>query len=263
MTRPQPSRGRILHRIVRAAVLLSAGAAVVVLFALMTDAIEVEQAIPANIALGIAAGLISSIRYFTVRLPIAMDPTTIEAGSETWGRLRGLTGDIGFALLVGVAGWIAVWIVRALSLQPDQSSAGDGLALFFIGAAWSAGWLLTTVAVFLVWMPAAAFIGMRRARRRGATPSSGWRILTWTLVGLDVVVLVMIADAVFVPKEHAGPLAWWQIVLSVLAGIVGLLLVLLALAAVSWRWWPKRRRRGGKAPTAVVAPPPRPHEPER
>jgi hypothetical protein len=176
----------------------------------------VEDAIPANIALGIAAGLISSIRYFTVRLPIAMDPTSVEAGGETWSRLRGLVGDISFALLVGVAGWIAVWIIRALSLRSDQSSAGDGLALFFIGAAWSAGWLPTTIAVFLVWMPAAAFIGMRRARRRGAIPSSGWRILTRALVGLDIIVLVTIADAVFVPKEHTAPVAWWQIVLSVL-----------------------------------------------
>ncbi|UIN30747.1 hypothetical protein [Microbacterium binotii] len=262
MRRPQSKRGRILHRLVRAAVLLSAAAAVAVLFVMTTGAIEVEQAIPTIIVLGIAAGLISSIRYFTVRLPLAMDPATIEAGNETWGRLRGLAGDIGFALLVGVVGWIAVWIVRALSLRPDQSSAGDGLALFIIDAAWSAGWLLSTIAVFLVWMPTAAFIGMRRARRRGATPSSGWRILAWALLGLDVIVLVMIADAVFVPKEHAGPLAWWQIVLSVLAGIVGLLLVLLALATVSWRWWPRRWRRSRKAPTAVVEHPTRSHESE-
>lgn len=234
--------------------LLSAVAAVAVLFAMMSGAVEVEQAIPTNVALGIAAGLVSSIRYFTVRLPIAMDPTTLEAGSETWGRLRGLTGDMGYAILIGVAGWIAAWIMRAVSLRPDQSSVGDGLALFFMGGAWWAGWFLTALAVFLVWMPTAAFIGMRRARRRGATPSSGWRILAWALVGLDIIVLVMVADAVFVPKEHAGPLAWWQIVLSVLVGIVGLLMVLLALAAVTWRWWPKRGRRG-TAQATVESPP--------
>lgn len=261
MTPSQPQRGRILHRLVRAAVLLSAVAAVAVLFALMAGAIEVEQAIPANIALGIAAGLISSIRYLTVRLPIAMDPTSVEAGSETWGRLRGLTGDIGFALLVGVAGWIAVWIVRALSLRPDQSSAGDGLALFLIGAAWAAGWLLTTIAVFLVWMPATAFIGMRRARRRGAIPSSGWRILTWALVGLDIIVLVMIADAVFVPKDQAGPLAWWQVVLSLLYVLVFLLIFAAGFVAVTWRWWPKTRRR--RATQATVESPPESREPGR
>lgn len=243
MTRPKPS-GRILHRAVRAAVLLSAVAAVAVLFAVRAGAIEVDQAIPLNIALGIAAGIVSSIRSFTVRLPMAMDPTTVEAGSETWGRLRGITGDMGYALLIGVAGWIAVWILRAVSLRSGLSAIGDGLALFFMGAAWWMGWALTVIAAFLVWMPAAAFIGMRRARRRGASPSSGWRILAWALVVVDVIVLVMIADAVFVPKSQTGPAAWWQIVLALLTGMVYLLILLGGIAAVSWRWWPKKWRRG-------------------
>jgi hypothetical protein len=53
------------------------------------------------------------------------------------------------------------------------------------------------------------------------------------------------AQTALVPQDHAGPLAWWRIVLSVRTGVVYLLV--LGIAAVSWRWWPKNQRRRGAA----------------
>ncbi|GAA1823437.1 hypothetical protein [Agromyces salentinus] len=235
-----------MHRLVRAGVLLSAGAGIVllVLMASGISRIDVDQGIPAMVGIGFIGGAMSSVRFFTVRLPVGDDATSIAVASTTWGQLRGLFGDIGFSALLGTAGWIIASIVGAVASGPAQSTWGNVLAFFAIGALWSAGWLLVTIAVFLVWMPAAIFVATFSARRHGRIVEGSWPVLAWCLIGLDAFILLMVATAVFVPTGPAHE-EWapWQTALFVVNSSVLVLISFAVAGELVSRLLPRKWRR--------------------
>ncbi|WP_313547119.1 hypothetical protein [Leifsonia aquatica] len=163
-----------------------------------------------------------------------------------------MLGDVGRSILLGGAGWVVVCIVPAASLSAGQALWGDALAFFVIGGMWPAGFLSAIVTVFLVWMPAAAFVAAVGARRRGQRVRRSWSVMAWCLVGLDLLILLMVAEAVFVPTgEGHEPWAIWQTALFVVTSSI-LVLVSFCFAAV-WigtvlpsRWRSARRATRGK-----------------
>ncbi|GIT80266.1 hypothetical protein LLS1_19350 [Leifsonia sp. LS1] len=232
---------RILNRVLRIGVLLTALAAVAVLLLAAggSAALTVDTVIPVIAATGAAGGLVSSVRYGRVRLAVGRDSaaaTSIDAATTTWGKLSGMTADAAWSVLVGVIGWIIASIF-----------SGDALGFFVLGSMWLVGFLAVVVAVFLVWMPVAVFVAAVRAKGAGRKARGSWLALAWCLVGLDLFVILMVADAVLVPRGADGqshPENLWQTILFV--GVSGLL-VLLSIAWVvfrvgSWNHHVRRRR---------------------
>lgn len=232
---------KTLNRVLRVGVLLTALAAVAVLVLTAGGgtALTVDTLIPVLAATGAVGGLVSSVRYGTVRLAVGKDSaaaTSIDAATTTWGKLSGTTADLAWSVLVGVIGWIIASIL-----------SGDALGFFVLGSMWPVGFLAVVVAVFLVWMPVAVFTGAARSKRAGGKARASWLALAWCLVGLDLLLILMVAGAVFVPRGADGqshPENLWQTVLFV--GVSGLLL-LLSIAWVvfwigSWGLNPRQRR---------------------
>lgn len=257
--------GRMLHRLVRAGVLVSAVAGIVLLVVSVAATLDVDRVIPALFATGLVAGLLSSIRYLTVRLPVRADPQTVEAAWAMWGQLRGMLGDLGFAALLGLLGWGAACITHAAIAGPVRFQGTDMLAFLFIGGMWMAGWLAAALAAFLIWTPVAIFVGAARERRRGHAVRAGWLVIAWVLTGLDILVALMTASAVVVPggdRASADDLANrepWQVALVM---VTNLLLVLASLAIVGvsiLRLVPRkwlRRRRAPRSPDDAEPPTP-------
>ena len=146
-----------------------------------------------------------------------------------------MIADVGWSVLVGMVGWMVAWMI-----------SGDAVAFFLLGSMWLVGFLAVVVAVFLVWMPVALFASAVAVRRRGGKARGSWLSLAWCLVGLDLLVVLVVAEAVFVPRGADGgarPENLWQTILFV--GVSGLL-ILLSIARVvfwvgSWDPYPKQR----------------------
>ncbi|MBF4635821.1 hypothetical protein ITJ38_15530 [Agreia pratensis] len=242
----------ILNRVLRIGVLFTALAAIVVLlFAAGGDAgLGVDTLIPEIAVLGAVGGLISSVRYATVRLAVGQGnpaATSFDAATTTWGDLRGMIADAGWAVLLGTAGWIVACIVRATQLQPGQQLGGEALAFFMFGSMWLMGFLATVVAAFLVWMPLAVFVSALAEKRKRRKTRGSWLALAWCLVGVDLLVLLMVAEAAFVPHGADGqahPQTLWQTMLFVVVSVVLIVLSIgwVVMSIGSWNPHPRRRR---------------------
>lgn len=240
---------RILRRVLRIGVLLTVLAAVAMLIGAAGGGRSgtVDALFPVLVLCGAVGGAVSSIRYGTVRLAVGKDSpdaTSFDVATTSWSDLRGMLADVGWAMLLGTVGWIAASIV-----------SGDALAFLVLGSMWLGGYLAVVVAVFLVWMPIAVFVAAFREKKRGGTARGGWLSLAWCLVAVDVVVLLMAAEAVFVPRGADGlarPEGLWQTILFV---VVSLILIILSIGWVifwigSWDLRPGPRSTRSARPSA-------------